>query len=124
MEELRKIFVKYKDNLTTRERDVIRLLFGLDDGILRTKKEVSQLFGTTVEDIIEKQISALTKMPNFWETFQKADKNEWQLYQQQKMGNNNNRHEHRTLLDCPKEFLNINFFDTTSLPFENNEEDK
>lgn len=87
MEELRKIFVQYLDKLTIKERDVIRLIYGFEDGKIRSRKEVSELFGTTVEDITEELISALTKMPNFWETFQKADKNDWEMRRRELLKN-------------------------------------
>ncbi|MCR5262012.1 MAG: hypothetical protein K6C94_09275 [Candidatus Gastranaerophilales bacterium] len=43
------------EKLTPRERDIIRLHLGLDDGILRGFEEIGQLFGVTkteVEDIL------------------------------------------------------------------------
>ena len=37
--------------LSPRERDVLRLRFGMDDGRMRTLEEVGQLFGVTKENI-------------------------------------------------------------------------
>lgn len=45
-----------------RERDVLRLRFGLDDGRQRTLEEVGQLFGVTRERIRQIEAKALRKL--------------------------------------------------------------
>jgi RNA polymerase primary sigma factor len=48
--------------LSPRERDVLRLRFGLDDGRQRTLEEVGQLFGVTRERIRQIEAKALRKL--------------------------------------------------------------
>ena len=48
--------------LSARERDVLRLRFGLDDGRQRTLEEVGQLFGVTRERIRQIKDQALRKL--------------------------------------------------------------
>ena len=48
--------------LAPRERDVLRLRFGLDDGRQRTLEEVGQLFGVTRERIRQIEAKALRKL--------------------------------------------------------------
>lgn len=48
--------------LSARERDVLRLRFGLDDGRQRTLEEVGQLFGVTRERIRQIEAKALRKL--------------------------------------------------------------
>ncbi len=48
--------------LSPRERDVLRLRFGMDDGRQRTLEEVGQLFGVTRERIRQIEAKALRKL--------------------------------------------------------------
>lgn len=48
--------------LTEREEDVVRLRFGLTDGRCRTLEEVSNIYGTTREEIRQIEAKALRKM--------------------------------------------------------------
>jgi RNA polymerase primary sigma factor len=48
--------------LTTREQEVVRLRFGLDDGRIRTLEEVGQIFGVTRERIRQIEMKTLAKL--------------------------------------------------------------
>lgn len=48
--------------LSPRERDVLRLRFGIDDGRPRTLEEVAQLFGVTRERVRQLEAKALRKL--------------------------------------------------------------
>jgi len=50
------------NTLSPRERDVLRLRFGMDDGRQRTLEEVGQLFGVTRERIRQIEAKALRKL--------------------------------------------------------------
>ncbi|MCJ7619211.1 MAG: sigma-70 family RNA polymerase sigma factor, partial [Anaerolineae bacterium] len=50
------------NSLTERERDVLRLRFGLDDGYARTLEEVGQHFKVTRERIRQIEAKALKKL--------------------------------------------------------------
>jgi len=57
-EELEKIL----DNLRPRERDVLKLRFGLNDGNKRTLEEIGQLFGVSRERVRQIETRALNKL--------------------------------------------------------------
>ncbi len=59
---LRDDIIEVMANLSPRERDVLRLRFGLDDGSTRTLEEVGQLFGVTPERIRQIEAKALSKL--------------------------------------------------------------
>jgi len=61
-ELLRLHIVEVMSGLSPRERDVLRLRFGLDDGRQRTLEEVGQLFGVTRERIRQIEAKALRKL--------------------------------------------------------------
>jgi RNA polymerase primary sigma factor len=50
------------DGLTDRERQVVRLRFGLDDGQMRTLEEVGREFGVTRERIRQIEAKTLAKL--------------------------------------------------------------
>jgi len=50
------------DTLTDRERDVLKLRFGLDDGYQRTLEEVGRIFKVTRERIRQIEAKALKKL--------------------------------------------------------------
>lgn len=61
-ELLREDLAEVLGSLSPRERDVLRLRFGLDDGRQRTLEEVGQLFGVTRERIRQIEAKALRKL--------------------------------------------------------------
>ena len=61
-ELLREDIIEVMSGLSPRERDVLRLRFGLDDGKQRTLEEVGQLFGVTRERIRQIEAKALRKL--------------------------------------------------------------
>ena len=61
-ELLRNNIIEVMSSLSSRERDVLRLRFGLDDGRQRTLEEVGQLFGVTRERIRQIEAKALRKL--------------------------------------------------------------
>ncbi len=61
-ELLREDIIEVMAGLSPRERDVLRLRFGLDDGKQRTLEEVGQLFGVTRERIRQIEAKALRKL--------------------------------------------------------------
>ncbi len=48
--------------LSPRERDVLRLRFGMDDGKMRTLEEIAQLFGVKKDEIQYIEAKALRKL--------------------------------------------------------------
>ena len=61
-ELLREDLAEVLSGLSPRERDVLRLRFGMDDGKQRTLEEVGQLFGVTRERIRQIEAKALRKL--------------------------------------------------------------
>ena len=61
-ELLREDLAEVLSSLSPRERDVLRLRFGMDDGRQRTIEEVGQLFGVTRERIRQIEAKALRKL--------------------------------------------------------------
>ena len=61
-ELLREDLAEVLCTLSPRERDVLRLRFGMDDGRQRTLEEVGQLFGVTREHIRQNKAKALRKL--------------------------------------------------------------
>ncbi len=61
-ELLRQDLARMLNELTPRERDVLRLRFGLDDGRQRTLEEVGQLFNVTRERVRQIEFKALRKL--------------------------------------------------------------
>ncbi|MBR6162711.1 RNA polymerase sigma factor RpoD [bacterium] len=61
-ELLREDLAEVLGSLSLRERDVLRLRFGMDDGRQRTLEEVGQLFGVTRERIRQIEAKALRKL--------------------------------------------------------------
>lgn len=61
-ELLREDLAEVLCGLSPRERDVLRLRFGMDDGRQRTLEEVGQLFGVTRERIRQIEAKALRKL--------------------------------------------------------------
>ena len=61
-ELLREDLAEVLCTLSARERDVLRIRFGMDDGRQRTLEEVGQLFGVTRERIRQIEAKALRKL--------------------------------------------------------------
>ena len=60
--KLRKAIAEVLSTLSPRERDILRIRFGMDDGRMRTLEEVGQLFGVTRERIRQVEAKALRKL--------------------------------------------------------------
>ncbi|CCH67569.1 Group 2 RNA polymerase sigma factor @ RNA polymerase sigma factor RpoD [Richelia intracellularis HH01] len=59
---LREDLEKVLDSLSPRERDVLRLRYGLDDGRMKTLEEIGQIFNVTRERIRQIEAKALRKL--------------------------------------------------------------
>lgn len=59
---LRDVFAEILITLSPKERDVLRLRCGMDDGRERHYKEIAQLFGVTEENIRITEAKALRKL--------------------------------------------------------------
>lgn len=57
-----RIFRKYSKELTSREQDVLKMRFGMDDGLPHTLEEVGHAFGVTRERIRQIQAKALEQI--------------------------------------------------------------
>lgn len=78
IEKLQEVFAELLITLTPRERDVLRIRLGMDDGRMRTLEEVGQLFGVTKESIRLIETRALRKLrfPNCYEQLRQFFGNE------------------------------------------------
>ena len=90
MEKLIEIFKKYADDLSPRERDVVRLAFGLDDGRMRTFGEIGQLFNMSEEEVEKMCDEAVAKMPEILTTYEQIDEEEWRMLFEKKMADRTN----------------------------------
>lgn len=90
MEKLIEIFKKYADDLSPRERDVVRLAFGLDVGRMRTFGEIGQLFNMSEEEVEKMCDEAVAKMPEFLTTYEQIDEEEWRMLFEKQMANRTN----------------------------------
>lgn len=90
MEKLIEIFKKYADDLSPRERDVVRLACGLDDGRMRTFGEIGQLFNMSEEEVEKMCDEAVAKMPEILTTYEQIDEEEWRMLFEKKMANRTN----------------------------------
>ena len=61
----RERLLKYISKLSPREQIVIRMRYGLDDGIIRTLDEIGQKYGVTRERIRQVETKALKKLKRF-----------------------------------------------------------
>lgn len=59
---LKEALEKHGDCLTERQKRVLILRFGLDDGKTRTLQETGDLFGVTRERIRQTEVTALRKL--------------------------------------------------------------
>jgi len=59
---LREDLEKALDSLSPRERDVLRLRYGLDDGRMKTSEEIGQIFNVTPYRISQIEVKALRKL--------------------------------------------------------------
>jgi RNA polymerase primary sigma factor len=59
---LREDLEQVLDSLSSRERDVLRLRYGLDDGKMKTLEEIGQIFNVTRERIRQIEAKALRKL--------------------------------------------------------------
>lgn len=88
-ELLREDILNIMANLSPRERDVLRLRFGLDDGKTRKLEEVARLFGVTRERVRQIEAQALRKLrhPNRYrrkpatEIYQPDPEMSWEVMQ-------------------------------------------
>ena len=61
-EEMENIFLEVLKELTAKEERVVRLRYGLDDGINRTYKEIGEEFGLTASRIHQITHKAVLKL--------------------------------------------------------------
>lgn len=59
--EIRKFLEDYAERMTDREKKVIKLRFGVEDGVVRTLDEVAQIFGVARERIRQIESKAFRK---------------------------------------------------------------
>ncbi len=62
LNKLQEVFSDTLCTLSPRERDVLRLRLGMDDGRLRTLEEIAQLFGVKKDEIQLIEAKALRKL--------------------------------------------------------------
>lgn len=65
LEDRKRRIEKYLDKLSPREQMVIRMRYGLDDGIVKTLDEIGQHYGVTRERIRQVEFKALKKLKRF-----------------------------------------------------------
>lgn len=68
---LQELFNKESEKLSPREKDVLRLCFGLDDYKPRTAEEIAELFGVSAKEIDAMIPKALSKITDFRDELQK-----------------------------------------------------
>lgn len=65
MEGLKEELIPHISKLSQRSQDIIRLLYGLDDGKPRTLAAVGQLFGVTTERIRQLRDKAIRRLNEY-----------------------------------------------------------
>ena len=102
-EEIKDLF----KNLSPKERDVLTLILGLDDGRVRTPEEVGTLFGVDEGEIIKIAECGLAKIPVTDDDLKSlAEKAREELKNKK-----SERKPRKTLSDFDSELLNIKFFE-------------
>ena len=63
-----KILIELVEKLENRQREVLKLKYGLDDGKERTNEEVSKLLNLSIDAVKEAEVAALRKLrePDFY----------------------------------------------------------
>ena len=97
-------------NLSPKEHDVIRLLFGLDDGRYRTCEEIASLYGVDADMVTKVAEEALPKIPATTEELKAIAEKAHKEFES-KMAEKKSR---RLLSDSDSELLNKNFFEKSS----------
>ncbi len=61
-DELTELFAR----LTPRERDLLKLRYGLEDGVQRTRAEIAELYGWSENQVRQREFVALRKLGDRW----------------------------------------------------------